>query len=141
MGFFDGLGEMLLETATEKAIRKEELIKRRSDLLHLIGEYNREAEVLGVELIEYGIYSENETPDPVKPTAEPTAEQKKEAAIKAADGVGFKYSYEAEEYITKVLGGSKIGFMKYTVGYHVLSIEEERKEGSIHSENVIHVLS
>ena len=136
MGFFGGLGEMLLEAATEKAIRKEELMKRRSDLIHLIGEYNREAEFLGVEPILV-----TDTPKPAESTAEATAEQKKEAAIKAADGVGFKYSYEAEEYITKVLGGSKIGFMKYTVGYHVLSIEEERKEGSIHSENVIHVLS
>ena len=136
MGFFGGLGEMLLEAATEKAIRKEELMKRRSDLIHLIGEYNREAEFLGVELILV-----EDTPKPAEPIAEATAEQKKEAAIKAADGVGFKYSYEAEEYITKVLGGSKIGFMKYTVGYHVLSIEEERKEGSIHSENVIRVLS
>lgn len=138
MGFFGGLGEMLLEAATEKAIRKEELMKRRSDLLHLIGEYNKEAEVLGLEPIV--IATENNTAVS-EASRELTEEDKKEAAIKAAEGISFRYSYEADDYIIKVLGGTQIGYARYSVGYHVLAVEEERKDGSFAYENVIHVLS
>ena len=100
MGFFTNLEMTMREVSREDLKRKEELMKRRSDLMYLIMQYNIEAKALGLKPIEYGEYSENETPD----AAESTAEQKKEAAIKAVEGTGFKYTYEAENYITNVLG-------------------------------------
>lgn len=137
MEFFTNLEMTMREVSREDLKRKEELMKRRSDLMYLIMQYNIEAKALGLKPIEYGEYSENETPD----AAEPTAEQKKEAAIKAVEGTGFEYTSEAENYITNVLGGKKIGTKRFAVGYHVLSIEEEEKEGSYGYESVIHVLS
>ena len=114
MNFFTTLGEVMREVSREDLKRKEELMKRRSDLMYLIMQYNIEAKALGLKPIELCDITDTAEPS-VEPTAETNPEEKKDAAIKSAEGVSFRYSREAECYIINVLGGKRIGVKRYAV--------------------------